>query len=80
MKILSIGLTGSLLLAAVACNIEGGSPGDGVNLESEIDSVSYSLGLNVANNVKAQGLEKINPEALTQAFEDVVRRLWNINF
>jgi len=41
-------------------------------LDSEMDSVSYSLGLSVAENVKNQGLENINSEVLARAFEDVL--------
>jgi FKBP-type peptidyl-prolyl cis-trans isomerase FklB len=41
------------------------------SLTNEIDSVSYSLGLNIATNVKSQGLEEINVIALMKAFNDV---------
>ena len=48
-----------------------GTSGGNVSLDSELDSVSYSLGLNVARNVKMQGLEEINEAAVAQAFKDV---------
>ena len=41
------------------------------NLNNEIDSVSYSLGVNIANNIKSQGFEDINPAAMAKAIEDV---------
>jgi len=71
MKVLGFASIGIMLYVAVACTGEGASPGEEMNLGNEIDSVSYSLGLSVATNAKAQGLDKINPEALAQAFEDV---------
>ncbi len=37
-------------------------------LNNEIDSVSYSLGFNVASSIKTQGVEDINVDALAQAF------------
>lgn len=42
-----------------------------VNLENEIDKVSYSLGVNVAENIKQQGLDQINSSAFAKAVEDV---------
>lgn len=42
-----------------------------VSLDNEIDSVSYSLGVNIANNIKNQGMEDVNIDALTKAFRDV---------
>jgi FKBP-type peptidyl-prolyl cis-trans isomerase FklB len=42
-----------------------------VNLENEIDKVSYSLGVSVAENIKQQGLNQINTGAFAKAVEDV---------
>jgi FKBP-type peptidyl-prolyl cis-trans isomerase FklB len=39
--------------------------------ETEMEKVSYSLGVNVATGVKAQGLETIDANALAKAFTDV---------
>tara|TARA_B100000902_G_scaffold399997_1_gene474391 strand:+ start:5810 stop:6472 length:663 start_codon:yes stop_codon:yes gene_type:complete len=39
--------------------------------ETEIEKVSYSLGINVATGVQAQGLETIDANALSKAFKDV---------
>ncbi|MAD50530.1 MAG: peptidylprolyl isomerase [Flavobacteriales bacterium] len=41
------------------------------NLNTEMEKVSYSLGVNVAKSVKNQGLESIDSEAIAQAFTDV---------
>ena len=51
-----------------------GSCSDNKNLktpETEIEEVSYSLGINVATGVKAQGLEIIDTDQLANAFNDV---------
>ncbi len=39
--------------------------------ETEMEKVSYSLGVNVATGVKAQGLDSIDTDALASAFNDV---------
>lgn len=44
-----------------------------MNLENEIDKVSYSLGVNVAENIKQQGLDQINSSAFAKAVEDVYK-------
>jgi len=40
-------------------------------IQNELDSVSYSLGVSVAKNVKSQGLNEINTDVLAQAFRDI---------
>src|SRR5690554_4392823 len=44
-----------------------------MNLKTEIDSVSYSLGVNIATNLKNQGFEDINVDILNQAMQDVYK-------
>ena len=39
--------------------------------ETEMEKVSYSLGVNVATGVKAQGLDTIDANAVAKAFNDV---------
>jgi len=70
----SLGVVAVLIISSFVIGCDGFSPSTGaeIALESEIDSVSYSLGLSVAENVKNQGLENINTEALLRAFEDVL--------
>lgn len=41
------------------------------NLNSKSDSISYSLGINIATNLKKQGIENINTDAFTMAIEDI---------
>jgi FKBP-type peptidyl-prolyl cis-trans isomerase FklB len=41
------------------------------NLNTEMEKVSYSLGVNVAKSVKSQGLESIDSDAIAKAFKDV---------
>lgn len=43
----------------------------GVKLESAKDTVSYSLGILIAKNLKNQGLDNLNQEAFLQAMNDV---------
>jgi len=70
-RLLNASLGGTLLIIVYSCN-NPSSIGNNVNLANEIDSVSYSLGLNVAKSIKMQGLEEINSEALIKAFNDVL--------
>lgn len=39
--------------------------------ETEMEKVSYSLGVNMASSVKSQGLESIDANAVAKAFNDV---------
>ena len=41
-------------------------------MDVNMDSVSYSLGVLVAQNLKQQGVEDINPEALARGVKDVL--------
>ncbi len=43
------------------------------NYSSTMDSVSYSLGVLVAQNLKKQGLQEIDTEALARGIEDVLQ-------
>ena len=71
MKLLSnVAIAAAMLLLISSCNNQS-NVGKDVSLSNEIDSVSYSLGLNVAKNVQTQGLEDINIDALIKAFNDV---------
>jgi len=51
----------------VACNVDNSSP----ELNSQIDSVSYCLGVSVASNLKASGFEGLESGKLSNAFDDV---------
>jgi len=40
-----------------------------MDLNNELDKVSYALGVNIANSVKTQGLTEINSKAVAAAFD-----------
>lgn len=42
-----------------------------MELKTELDSLSYSLGISIANNLKAQGVDSINNAAMQAAMADV---------
>lgn len=42
---------------------------------TSIDSVSYALGVNIAQNLKTQGLDNLNIEMLSKAFNDYMKGL-----
>ncbi len=70
-------LAGSFLL--IGCNSNSGSYGD-VSLETQIDSVSYSMGYQMgAMSLKPQGMTDVKPELLTAgikaALEDTTAKL-----
>lgn len=63
-KLFILGIAATL----VACNQENYTNAE---LTTKIDSVSYSLGISVANNLKSSGFESIETDALSSAFNDV---------
>lgn len=71
MKFISTLTTGISLLLVIGCNDKGSLQKE-VLLSNDIDSMSYSLGLNVAENVKSQGLTEINVDAIAIAISDVM--------
>lgn len=42
-----------------------------VTLSSELDSVSYAIGIDIGNNLKKSGFDEINPNAIAKGFADV---------
>ena len=54
-----------------SCNNTTNNSGS-AELNNEIDSVSYSLGISIANNMKKSNLTEINSEVLMAAFDDVM--------
>ncbi|MEZ4901067.1 MAG: FKBP-type peptidyl-prolyl cis-trans isomerase [Spirosomataceae bacterium] len=40
---------------------------------NELDSVAYSIGMNIAQNLKSQGLDKLNVSLLSKAINDVLK-------
>lgn len=49
-------------------NMSGGSS---ASLDTELDTISYSLGVSVANNLSSQGLDEVNASAFAKGVEDV---------
>jgi len=43
-----------------------------ISMDNEVDKVSYSLGISVGENVKQQGFNDLNVDALAQAMKDVM--------
>ena len=57
-----------IVVTSVACNQ---TSYNNVKLNTQMDSVSYSLGISVANNLKSSGFESIETHAVASAFSDV---------
>lgn len=53
--------------AAIAVNENAG-------LKSNLDSFSYAIGINIANNIKQQGITSVNTAALAKAMDDVLNK------
>ena len=60
----------SAMLLFVGCEQQMGSKKE-VKLESELDSVSYAIGIDIAGNIKKSGFEDINTDAIAKGFEDI---------
>jgi FKBP-type peptidyl-prolyl cis-trans isomerase FklB len=59
------------MLALSACNLQKNNKGT-ASLQSENDSVSYSLGVYFGQTIKSQGLDTVNTEVLAKAIEDIM--------
>jgi len=59
-------------MALVSCKTNE-NPTQKVELKSEMDSVSYAIGLNIANSLKQDKLDSINLDAMKAALEDVLQ-------
>lgn len=57
-----------LSLSLVACNVEQTN----YELTTEVDTLSYSLGISVANNLVANGFEDLEVKGISSAFNDVL--------
>ncbi len=65
MKLRWIAVLGIVLFASSVC------AGDNIELKDEKDKVSYSIGINIGNNLKRQSVE-VNPDILLQGIKDVL--------
>lgn len=62
-----IALNGLLVFTACGQN----SKNKNMKLSTEKDTVSYSVGVNIASNLKQQGFDDLNVDAIAEAFRDV---------
>jgi len=46
----------------------------GLTLKNSVDSFSYALGMNIANNLKQQGIEKVNNAAMQKALDYIIAK------
>ena len=49
-------------------------PNTTMTLENTIDSVSYSLGVNIAENLANQGINELNVDALARGMDDFIKK------
>ncbi|HZI01866.1 MAG TPA: FKBP-type peptidyl-prolyl cis-trans isomerase N-terminal domain-containing protein, partial [Flavisolibacter sp.] len=72
MKFKSLALVSIVSIASLAaCNSQKNTNKESITLKSEIDTVSYSLGVSIGQSIKSQGLDTINADAFVRAIQDV---------
>jgi len=59
-----------LFMLMISCGETSGIKKD-LSLNNELDSVSYAIGIDIGANLKNQGFEEINGDAMTKGFNDV---------
>ncbi len=70
LKFILVALVGVFFITA--CNSQKETASNKkVDLSTEVDSVSYALGFNVASQVKSQGFSELNYDAVAKALMDV---------
>jgi FKBP-type peptidyl-prolyl cis-trans isomerase FklB len=69
-KFLLMGLSAAMLSFS-ACQNQSGMNTD-VTVETELEQVSYGIGVDIANNFKQGGLEEVNVEVLAAGMMDVL--------
>lgn len=57
-------------VAGIFVTMAYGQKNSKMELKTELDSMSYSLGVSIANNLKSQGIEELNVEAMAAAMAD----------
>lgn len=55
----------------ISCENQTGSTTSVTTLDTELDSVSYAIGIDIASNIKKSGFEDINPDAIAKGFADI---------
>lgn len=62
------------VLSLASCNLQKNMKKDSVSLKTQLDTVSYSLGVNIGQSIKEQGLDSLNSEVFVKAIEDVMNK------
>lgn len=57
---------------AVAAKVAPKAPTGSLKLSNELDSVAYSIGMNIGQNIKSQNLGNLNLDLLMQGLKDIV--------
>ncbi len=65
----SVSLIISGLIFTASCDTGNSKQGYSDELNSDIDSISYALGINIASNITSQGIDNLNPEAVAAAIK-----------
>lgn len=70
MKVSILSLFAGLLLLTVGCQQPTANT-ENVELVTELDSVSYAIGLDIATNIQKAGFEEISAIAVAKGFDDI---------
>ena len=69
-KLTSASILFSGIIFVSSCDVDSQGSGQSADLNTSIDSVSYALGINIASNIGAQGVENLNPDAVAAAIRE----------
>ncbi len=58
------------MLLFMACNQQPGAKKE-VKLDTDLDSVCYAIGIDIATNLKKSGFDEINSAAIAKGFDDI---------
>lgn len=76
MKMIKISAVMMSIVAAMflmnSCDQMSGGKKD-VSLNNGLDSVSYAIGIDIGANIKGQGFDEINAEAIAKGFDDIFK-------
>lgn len=67
-------LCATLSMIIISASAQKGKKTTKSNLKNHNDSLSYSLGVSIATNIKNQGIDTVNVNALAQGFTDVYKK------
>ena len=72
-KILFVGVLGLASLHGYTQSKPKPKPAAAPALKTKMDSVSYAIGQDIGNTLKAQGLANLNPTILMRAIQDATK-------